>query len=60
MKDRILPQGALIEMIQQGSYVRVAAGDPRTNIEVSIVGDPKAGQKKLEEIAVQKLRRASL
>lgn len=55
--DPVLPKGAIVEMIPSGAYVKVSAADPVTLIEVSIVGDPRAGSKRLKEEAVRKLRR---
>lgn len=54
---RILPQGAIIEMVVHGSYVKVSAIDPVTTEEVSIVGDPTAGEERLTRVAVRKLER---
>jgi len=53
----VLPQGALIEFIPQGGYVKVSAVDPVTYIEVSIVGDPSASEHLLSQIVVKKLER---
>ena len=53
----ILPQGARIEFVVQGSYVKVSAVDPVTYIEVSIVGDPTAGEKVLTQQVLRKLER---
>jgi len=55
VKDSNLPEGALIEFVSQGDYVKVSAVDPVTKIEVSIVGDPAAGEEVLKRIAVKKL-----
>ncbi len=46
----------LFEFIPQGAYIKVCAVDPVTRIEVSIVGDPRAGKQRLEQIALNKLR----
>jgi len=46
---------ALIEFHQVGAYVKVSAVDPDTLTEVSIVGDPAAGQAALERAALRKL-----
>ncbi len=54
---RILPQGAIIEMVVRGAYVKVSAIDPVTSEEVSIVGDPAAGEARLAQEAVRKLER---
>ena len=53
----VLPQGALIEFVVQGAYVKVSAVDPVTYIEVSIVGDPAVGEKALIQQAIRKLER---
>jgi hypothetical protein len=45
----------LIEMIQQGRYVKVTAIDPDTGIEVVMVGDASQPQQLLKKLAVQKL-----
>ena len=46
---------ALIEFHQVGAYVKVSAVDPDSLTEVSIVGDPAAGQAALEQVALRKL-----
>lgn len=56
-KSSMLPQGALIEFIRQGAYMKVSAVDPVSGFEVSIVGDPAAGKTYLEDQAVRKLER---
>ena len=56
-KSDILPEGAIIEMIRQGSYVKVSAIDPVTRLEVSIVGDPAVGPEILKAHAIRKLDR---
>lgn len=48
----------LFEFIVQGSYVKVSAVDPATGTEVSIVGDPMAGEETLKRVALRKLDRA--
>lgn len=53
----ILPQGAIIEFVAQGGYVKVSAVDPVTYEEVSIVGDPAVADNELTRIAVRKLER---
>ncbi|MBM3504835.1 MAG: hypothetical protein FJX65_13295 [Alphaproteobacteria bacterium] len=45
----------LIEFHRVGLYVKVSAIDPETNIEASIVGDPRATEAELERLAVRKL-----
>jgi hypothetical protein len=49
------PREALIEFHRVGAYVKVSAVDPETMVEVSIVGDPAAGEAALKRAAVQKL-----
>lgn len=44
-----------IEFVQSGRYVKVSAIDPESGAEASIVGDPAAGQERLERLAIQKL-----
>jgi Domain of unknown function (DUF6898) len=45
----------LIEFHSVGAYVKVSAVDPVTLTEVSIVGDPQAGEARLKRLAVQRL-----
>ena len=45
----------IIEYIPVGKYVKVSAIDPKTRVEVSIVGDPKQGEAVLKRTAVRKL-----
>lgn len=47
--------GYIIEMIQQGRFVKVTAVDPRSGQEVSMVGDAHAPRVHLEQLAVRKL-----
>lgn len=49
------PKRIIVEMIPLGNVVKVTAVCEDTGREVSIVGDPKAGQKQLEALAVRKL-----
>ena len=56
-RSTMLPQGAIIEFIRQGAYMKVSAVDPVSGFEVSIVGDPSAGKTYLEEQAIRKLER---
>ncbi|MBP5855948.1 hypothetical protein KAJ83_02940 [Marivibrio halodurans] len=53
----ILPQGAIIEFVGQGGYVKVSAVDPVTFEEVSIVGDPAVAESELSRLVVRKLER---
>ncbi len=46
----------LIEFTVIGNSVKVTALDPVTQLEVSIVGDPRVGQHQLSRLAVRKLR----
>lgn len=46
-----------MEFVPQGAYVKVSAVDPVTYIEVSIVGNPAAGEHLLTQQAVRKLER---
>ena len=48
-------EGYIIEFYQVGNSVKVSAIDPVSLKEVSIVGDPKAGEDELTKLAVQKL-----
>ncbi|MDH3966231.1 MAG: hypothetical protein OEU56_04320 [Rhodospirillales bacterium] len=45
----------LFEFHRVGAYVKVSAVDPVTLTEVSIVGDPSAGETALKQAADQKL-----
>lgn len=45
----------IIEFLPSGAYVKVSAIDVATGTEVSIVGDPHAGEAALEDLAVRKL-----
>ena len=47
----------LFEFIPQGRFMKVSAVDPKTGVEVSIVGPLTASQEYLERLAVQKLER---
>lgn len=55
--ETVLPQGALVEFVAQGQYVKVSAVDPVTFVEVSIVGPISAGEALLTQQAVRKLER---
>jgi hypothetical protein len=48
--------GVIIEMIAVGRYVRVTAVDTLSGTEVTLVGDPRRGERSLREAAVRKLR----
>ena len=45
----------LFEFVQVGGTVKVTAVDAATGVEVSIVGDPAAGEPALKRLALQKL-----
>ena len=46
----------LLEFYRVGNAVKVSAVDPETGIEVSIVGDPSAGDEVLKQTAIKKLQ----
>ena len=48
-------QGYIIEFHQIGNVVKVTAMDPRTLVEVSMVGNPAAGDAELTRLVVRKL-----
>lgn len=48
-------KGYLVEFQRVGAYVKVSAIDPKTNTEVSMVGDPRASESDLARVAVRKL-----
>ena len=45
----------LLEFVRQGSYMRIAAIDPASGVEVVTVGDAKRSKRELTRVAVQKL-----
>ncbi|MFZ4125641.1 MAG: DUF6898 family protein [Rickettsiales bacterium] len=45
------------EFVRIGNYVKVSAIDMVSGKEVSIVGDPKAGEAELKRIALAKLKK---
>ena len=49
------PREVILEFHQVGSYVKVSAVDPVTLTEVSIVGNPAAGEAALRRAAIRKL-----
>lgn len=51
-----VPTRIIVEMIPQGSFMKVSAVCEDTGREVSIVGDPKAGNAALKALAVRKLK----
>ena len=48
----------LFEFAVQGNFVKVMAVDPRTGIEVAIVGDARSPKRALENLATRKLKMA--
>ena len=46
---------AILEIIQQGRYLKVTAIDEETGIEATIVADPNTPRHQLEQLAIQKL-----
>lgn len=46
----------LFEFHHVGSYVRVIAVDPYSNVEITMVGDPKLSEKTLKAVAMRKLK----
>ena len=48
-------RNVIIEFYPVGAYVKVSAVDPVTLTEVSIVGDPAAGEAGLKRAAVKRL-----
>ncbi len=53
--DVYLPE-VLYEFSRVGNYVRVCAIDPRTNTEITMVGDPNQGEEILKRFALRKLQ----
>ncbi len=53
---RLRDDDVIIEFIDMGRFIRVSAIDQATGIEVSMVGDPKAGKDTLSRLAARKLR----
>ena len=48
----------LFEFVVQGNFVKVMAVDPRTGIEVAMVGDARSPKEILENLATRKLKLA--
>ena len=48
-------EDVIFEFHQVGAYVKVSAMDPASLTEVSVVGDPRAGERALKETALRKL-----
>ena len=44
-----------MEFVRQGAYVRIAAIDPVSGVEVGTVGDASRRKSELTRVAVQKL-----
>ncbi|WP_262695040.1 DUF6898 family protein [Kordiimonas aquimaris] len=51
-----VPTRIIVEMIPQGNFIKVSAVCEDTGREVSIVGDPRAGNAALKALAVKKLK----
>lgn len=49
-------EGYYLEFRPMGGVIKVAAIDPKTGTEVSIVGDPGVSQQELTDVAIRKLR----
>lgn len=47
----------LIEMIQNGAYLKVTAVDARSGLEASVIGPAAGGGYALRQLAVRKLER---
>jgi len=54
-QDLLMAKDIIIEFHQVGAFVKVSAIDPDSLIEVSIVGDPNAGEAMLSRAAIRKL-----
>lgn len=54
-QGRVGLKQVLFEFVRVGQTVRVNAIDPETGIEVSMVGDAKAGVEVLKRLATRKL-----
>lgn len=48
-------RSVIVEFHSVGTYVKVSALDPETLVEVSIVGDPSAGEAALQRAVLRKL-----
>ena len=46
----------LFEFVVHGNFVKVMAVDPRTGIEVAMVGDARSPKRTLENLATRKLK----
>ena len=49
-------EGTIFEFMSVGRFVKVSAVDTQTGFEVSIVGDPAAGEVALRRLAGRKLK----
>ncbi len=54
--DHIHLPEVLFEFVKQGRYIKVMAVDPKTGTEVAVVGDASATKKRLQNLAIQKLK----
>lgn len=48
-------QNYIVEFLQVGNAVKVSAVDPKTGIEVSVVGSPLMSRDQMARTAIQKL-----
>lgn len=55
MLSAMTRRGIIIEFHSVGAFVKVSAIDSETLVEVSIVGDPAAGETALERAVLRKL-----
>ncbi|WNJ98562.1 hypothetical protein L2D14_11850 [Thalassospiraceae bacterium LMO-JJ14] len=54
--DDVQLHEVLFEFHRVGSYIRVVAVDPRSNVEITMVGDPQVGEAALKRAAIRKLK----
>jgi len=54
-QDLAMAKDVIIEFLRVGAYVKVSAVDSHSLTEVSIVGDPNAGEEMLARAAIRKL-----
>lgn len=55
-RRRAMPENVIFEFSAVGNAVKVCAVDPRSGLEVSIVGPVTAGEEALRRTAMSKLR----
>ena len=54
--DPLQGRSVYVEFLPVGHQVKVSAIDPKTGVEVSIIGPADATEAELERVAIQKLR----